>query len=99
VGFILSTTISHNHQRLLISWDLAHEPQRETSLVHAGDMFRNRGEDMIQEAALAAIEMRKALLASQAESSAATFLKGVDKLNAAQSKLTESFGQRCYTRL
>jgi hypothetical protein len=45
---------------------------------------------MIREAALAAIKMHKSLLAGQAESFATTFLKGVDKLSAAQDKLTKS---------
>jgi hypothetical protein len=45
---------------------------------------------MIREATLAAIEMHKSLPAGQAESFAATFLKGVDKLSVAQDKLTES---------
>jgi len=45
---------------------------------------------LIQEAALAAIEKLRSLPARQAETFAATFIKGVDKLNFAQNKLTES---------
>jgi hypothetical protein len=78
------------HERWFISWDLSLVLQPNTSLRHAGDRFQRRGEDLIQEAALAAIEKLRSLPAGQAEAFAATFIKDVDKLNVAQDKLTES---------
>jgi hypothetical protein len=71
------------YKRWIMNWDCAYKLQQETSSRHAGDRFRNCGEDMIREAALAAIEMHKSLPVGQAESFAATFLKSVDKLSAA----------------
>lgn len=73
-----------------MSWSLSYEPQRDTSSRHTGNRFQRRGEDLIREAALAVIEKHKSLPAGQAETLAPTFIKGMDKLNVVQDKLTES---------
>jgi hypothetical protein len=69
---------------------MSYSPQPDTSSRHAGDRFQRRGEDLILEAALAAIEKHRPLPASQAETFASSFLQGVSKLNVAQDKLKES---------
>jgi hypothetical protein len=64
--------------------------QHDTSLRHAGGRYSQHGKNLILKAALAAIEKHKSLPLDQAESFALTFMKGVDKLNVAQDKLTKS---------
>jgi hypothetical protein len=56
---------------------------------HTSDRYIDQGEGLILEAALAA-EKLKSLPPRQAESYAASFKKGTDKLSAMQDKLTES---------
>lgn len=48
-----------------MSWDLALNEQQQSSGRHAGDRYTRRGEDLIIEAALAAIEKHKALPAAK----------------------------------
>jgi hypothetical protein len=64
--------------------------QQQGSARHAGDRYAQHGEDIIQEAALAAIEKLRSLPAGQAETFAQSFKKGTDKLTVAQDKLTAS---------
>jgi hypothetical protein len=78
------------YNRWIMSWDMSYRPQPNTSLRHARDRFQHRGEDLILEAVLAAIEKHKSLPAGQAESFALAFIQGVSKLNSAQDKLIES---------
>jgi hypothetical protein len=80
------------HKRWIMDWDSPSniQPDTSSSSRHAGDRYARRGEDLILEAALAAIEKHKSLPPGQAEGFALTFIKGVDKLNVAQDKLTES---------
>jgi len=60
-----------------MSWDMSLALQHDTSLRHAGDRYSQRGEDLILEAALAAIEKHKSLPPGQAESFALTFIVGI----------------------
>jgi hypothetical protein len=64
--------------------------QQQSSNRHAGDRYTQKGEDLIMEAALAAIEKHKALPAGQAENFASRFKIGTDKLTVAQDKLSAS---------
>jgi len=66
-----------------MSWDITYNLQPDTSLRHAGDGYQGHGEDLILEAALAAIKKHKSLPLDWAESFALTLLKVVDKLNVA----------------
>jgi hypothetical protein len=79
------------YKRWEMSWDLAYNPQHDGKDRYAGDRFANRGEDVIQEAALAALETLRALPAHQAERFASIFKKGTDQLTIAQSKITAGF--------
>jgi hypothetical protein len=74
-----------------MSWDAQPESSSQyPESRHARDRFLRRGEDLIQEAALAAISKHRSLPPRQAETFASTFARGIDKLNMAQDKLTES---------
>jgi hypothetical protein len=78
-----------------MKWDQSWDPswvqaQKEEAERHAGDRFLRRGEDLIQEAALAAITKHRSLPPGQAETFASTFVRGINKLNVAQDKLIES---------
>jgi len=73
-----------------MSWDLALNEQQQSSDRHASDTYTRRGEELIMEAALAAIEKHKALLAGQADTFASRFKIGTEKLTVAQDKLTNS---------
>lgn len=73
-----------------MSWDVALNEQQQSSGRHAGDRYTRRGEDLIIEVALAAIEKHKALPAGQAESFASRLKVGIYKLTLAQDKLLAS---------
>jgi len=60
---------------------------------HASDRFANHGKDLIQGAALAAIEKLKPLPATQAETFASSFKLGTEKLTAAQDRLSATLAQ------
>jgi hypothetical protein len=64
------------HERWVIGWDSAPNLQRQSSDRHAGDRYTRRGEDLIMEAALAAIKKHKSLPARQAETFASRFKIG-----------------------
>ena len=68
-------------------------PQRQDEERHASDRFANRGEDLIREAALAAIEQLKSLPAAQAETFASSFKKGTKRLTTTQEKLLATLTQ------
>ena len=76
-----------------MSWDGDYVPQQERERRNAGDHFANRGEDLIREAALAAIEKLKFLPAAQAETFASSFKKGAGKLNSTQDRLSATLTQ------
>jgi hypothetical protein len=78
------------HERWTMSWDLTLNLQQQSSDRHTGDRYSRRGEDLIMEAALAAIEKHKTLPAGQAETFASRFKIGTEKLAVAQDKLTAS---------
>ena len=59
-----------------MTWDKAQQPAQEEGYRHAGDRFSRRGEDLILEAALAAIEKHRSLPPGQAENFASKFAKG-----------------------
>jgi DNA-directed RNA polymerase specialized sigma24 family protein len=66
-----------------MDWDQAYEPQLDRGSRFTGDRFLKRGEDLIQEAALAAIAKHRSLPTGQAETFASTFVQGINKLNVA----------------
>jgi hypothetical protein len=76
------------HKPWKMLWNEDYSPQRQTEERYAGDRFANRGEDLIREAALAAIQKLKSLPAAQAETFASSFKKGTEKLATAQDKMS-----------
>jgi hypothetical protein len=73
-----------------MTWDEAQQPALEESHQHASNRFSCRGEDIIIEAALAAIEKHRSLPLGQAENFASKFAKGTDCLNIQQDERTAS---------
>src|ERR1700722_10688314 len=73
-----------------MTWDPAQNQQLDKSegLRHAGDRYAGRGVELIQEAALAAIEKLNTLPAGQAEHFASSFKKRTERLTVAQDKLS-----------
>ena len=76
-----------------MSWDEDYVLQQQEEERYASDRFANRGEDIIQEAALAAIEKLKSLPAAQAETFASSFKKGTEKLTIAQDRLSATLAK------
>ena len=76
-----------------MSWDKEYVPQRQEEERYASDRFANRDEDLIQEAALAAIEKLKSLPATQAKAFASSFKKGTERLTIAQERLLATLVQ------
>ena len=74
-------------------WDNDYIPQWQEEERHASNHFANRGEDLIQEAALAAIEQLRSLPAAQAEAFASSFKKGIERLTIAQERLLATLVQ------
>ena len=69
-------------------WNEDYIPPQQDEERYVGDRFANRGEDLIREAALSAIEKLKFLPAVQAEIFASSFKKGMEKLANAQDKVS-----------
>jgi len=62
----------------------AQQPAPEPTDRHAGDRFVNRGQDLICEAALAALQQHSSLPPREPENFAAKFASGTGKLAARQ---------------
>ena len=81
------------HKPWKMLWDEEYIPQRQEEERYASDRFAHRGEDLIQEAALATIEQLKSLLATQAKAFASSFKKGIERLTIAQERLLATLVQ------
>ena len=82
-----------------MTWDEAQQPALEPTDRHAGDRFVNRGQDLIREAALAALEQNSSLPPGEAENFAAKFASGTSKLAARQEERLVSLAQVPLTML
>jgi hypothetical protein len=76
-----------------MTWDEDQQPAPEPTDRYTGDRFANRGQDLIREAALAALEQHKSLPPREAENFAAKFASGTSKLAAQQEERLVSLAQ------
>ena len=82
-----------------MTWDEAQQSALEPTSRHAGDRFANRGQDLIREAALAALEQHSSLPPREAENFTAKFASGTRKLAARQGERLVSLAQVPLTML